>query len=319
MNRTSTAPVTVVMPCLNMERTLGEAIESVLQQTARPLEVLVMDDGSTDASVRIARSFGPPVRVLPNLEGCTGGARGGGTHQARGRYVTFCDADDWLVPDKLEKQLAILEGAPEETLVHTGSEIIYEGTGRPPRLRPGGDQAVGHCLGVIFERNPVCGASVMMRRSMILKLGNYDPELRGTDDYAMSLAASTRCHFVYLPDPLYRIRWHSGNMSHHLAVKTYYHWLAQEKFGRRFPEAFATLPEESVRQYMIEPVLRVVREAYWRRESLGYRRLVELARRLAPDDPRMQIFYRRRHWPMSVLRGWDRLRGTCPAMQLRES
>ena len=95
----------------------------------------------------------------------------------------------------------------------------------------------------------------------------------------------------------------------------YHHWLTQEKFRRRFPSAFATLPPDSIRRYMVEPVLRAVREAYWRRESVGYRRLVELAMRLAPDDPVMQRFYRRRCWPMGVLRWFDRFRGPQAAAQ----
>ncbi|HSW45209.1 MAG TPA: glycosyltransferase family 2 protein [Phycisphaerae bacterium] len=306
--RDSVAPVTVVVPCLNMEATLAEAIESVLAQTARPMEVLVMDDGSTDRSVEIARSFGPPVRVLPNREGCTGGARGGGTREARGTFITFCDADDTIHPTKIEKQIAVLEPAVPDTLVHTAAEIFYDDYSCPPHVRRGGEEATGRCLQAVFERNPVCGASVMMRRLTILKLGNYDPELRGTDDYGLSLVAATRCEFVHLPEPLYRMRRHDGNMTNRKANMAYYHWLAQEKFRLRCPEAFARLPAESIRRYMIEPVLRTVREAYWNREPIGYRRLLELATRLAPDDAEIQMLRRRRWWPMPALRAWDALR-----------
>lgn len=304
----SVAPVTIVIPCLNMEKTLAEAIESVLSQTVRPCEVLVMDDGSTDRSIEIARSFGPPVRVLPNREGCTGGARGGGTREATGTFVTFCDADDTIHPAKVEKQLAILESSGPNTLVHTGAEIFFDDGSRPPCRRKGGEAATGRCLQIVFERNPICGASVMMRRSTILKLGNYDPELRGTDDYGLSLVAATRCDFVYLNEPLYRMRRHAGNMTNRKANMAYFHWLAQEKFRLRCPEAFAGLPAESIRQYLIEPVLRTVKEAYWRREPVGYRRLLSLAVRLAPADPEIRQLWHRRWAPLSALRVWDVLR-----------
>jgi len=303
----STSPVTVIIPCLNMAGTIAEAIESVLAQTAPPLEVLVLDDGSTDRSLVIARSFGPPVRVLPNREGCTGGARGGGTLAARGRYVTFCDADDRIEPAKIEKQLAVLENTRHDTLVHTGSEIFYDDGARPSYRRLGGELATGQCTRVIFEQNPVCGASVMMRKSLILKLGNYDPQLRGTDDFGLSLVASTRCHFVYLPEPLYRMRRHAGNMTNRKANMAYYHWLAQERFRQLCPDAFAQLPAESVRCSMVEPVLQTVKEAYWHRESAGYRRLLWLAIELAPEDPEIRQLWRRRKWPMWALRTWDRL------------
>ena len=305
--RESVGPVTVVVPCLNMARTLGEALESVLSQTVRPAEVLVMDDGSTDGSVEVARSFGGPVRVLPNREGCTGGARGGGTRAARGIYVTFCDADDLLHPAKIEKQLEVLEGAGADVLVHTGSEVFYDDGSRPAAVRSGGEEATGRCLRVVFERNPVCGASVMMRRATILKLGNYDPALRGTDDYGLSLAAATRCEFAYVPGALYRMRRHGGNMTGRKAEMAYYHWLAQEKFRRRYPEEFASLGEESVRRYMVEPVLRAVREAYWNREGRGYRRLLKLAAELGPEDEVIRTLWRRRWWPLTGLRAWDRV------------
>ena len=319
MSSTSTAPVSVIIPCLNMEATLGEAIESVLHQTARPLEVLVMDDGSTDGSLEIARSFGDPVRVLPNLDGCTGGARGGGTKRASGKYVTFCDADDYIKPTKIEKQLAVLENSAPETLVHTGAEIFFDDGSKPTYERPGGEQATGKCLQTVFEINPVCGASVMMRRSMILKLGNYDPQLRGTDDYGMSLAAATRCEFVYLAEPLYCIRRHATNMTNCKANMMYYHWLAQEKFRKSFPDAFAALPSESIQRYMVEPVLRTVRDAYWRRDPVGYRRLLKLALTLAPDDPEMGRLDGRRWWPMSLLRAWDRVNQLLPQPSVKAS
>jgi glycosyltransferase involved in cell wall biosynthesis len=304
----SVAPVTVVIPCLNMEGTLAEAIESVLAQTARPMEILVMDDGSTDNSTDIARSFGRPVRVLPNREGCTGGARGGGTSEAAGTFITFCDADDTIHPTKIEKQLAIFESDDANTLVHTGAEIFFDDGSRPPYFRKSGEAATGRSLRVIFERNPVCGASVMMRRETILKLGNYDPALRGTDDYGLSLVAATRCDFVYLPEPLYRMRRHGGNMTNRKANMIYFHWLAQEKFRRQCPDDFAALPAESIREYMIEPVLRTVRETYWRRESVGYRRLLALAYRLAPQDPVIRMLWHRRWCPMSALRALDMIR-----------
>jgi hypothetical protein len=87
----------------------------------------------------------------------------------------------------------------------------------------------------------------------------------------------------------------------------YYHWLAQERFRQRFPELFAQIPDESVQRYMIEPVLHAVRDAYWRRDSDDYRRLLQLARQLAPDDPDIRHCWRRRRVPMSLLRVWDRL------------
>lgn len=314
--RVSAAPITVIIPCLNAEKTLPAALSSVLSQTAPPIEVLVIDDRSRDRSATVAASFDPRVRVLTNPSRGPGAARRLGVTEARGRFIAFVDADDTIEPTKHEKQLAVLETSDPHTLVHTGSLARWVDGSRPPRQRKGAEAAVGRCTQVIFERNPVCGASTMMRRSVILELGNYNPDLVGTEDFGMSLMASTCCDFVHIPEPLYMMNQHGANITRRRAHMAYYHWLAQDYFRRRCPGAFAALPAESVRQYMIEPVLRTVLDTYWRREAADYQRLLRLAVTIAPHDPRIRQLWRRRFIPMRALRWWDRLAGSLwPAAQ----
>lgn len=303
----STAPISVIVPCLNAEKTLGEAIESVLEQTAPPIEVLVIDDNSRDRSVEVARSFGARVRILRNPGRGPGAARRIGVEQARGQFIAFIDADDVVEPTKHEKQLEAMEQHGPNTLVHTGCVAFWADGSRPDRIRVGGEQAVGRCTRVVFERNPVCGASTMLARSLILELGNYQPSLVGTEDYGMSLAASTRCDFVYIPQPLYRMRRHLTNITNRSSHMAYMHWLAQDDFRARFPAAFAELPAESVAEYMIEPVIRAAVSAYWRRDGRDYSRLLRLAVTIAPRHPDVQRLYRRRWLPLSALRWWDRM------------
>jgi hypothetical protein len=87
----------------------------------------------------------------------------------------------------------------------------------------------------------------------------------------------------------------------------YHHWLAQERFRQRMPEVFAQLPAESVRQCMVDPVLRVAKEAHYRRDDRGYARLLRLAHQLAPHDPEIRRMWHKRWFPMSMLRAWDRI------------
>ncbi|MCI0437264.1 MAG: glycosyltransferase [Gemmatimonadetes bacterium] len=303
----SEAPISVIVPCLNAEATLAEALDSALDQTVPPMEVLVIDDGGTDGSMDVARSMGPKVRVLRNRGRGPGAARRLGVEAARGEYIAFVDADDVVEPVKHEHQLnAFAEHGPE-TVVHTGSVAFWPDGSRPERLRAGGERAVGRCTRVIFERNPVCGASIMMRRSVLLELGNFDPRVVVAEDFCLLLAASTRCSFAFVPQPLYRRRRHATNVTNHAARMAWYHWLAQETFRRRFPEAFAELPAESVRQYMVEPVLNATREAYWRRDPRDYWRLLRLARSLDPEAEDIRRFWRRRWIPMAGLKMRDRL------------
>ncbi len=305
----SVGPISVIVPCRNAEATLAEALESVFAQSVKPLEILFIDDQSTDNSAKIARSFGPTVRVLNNPARGPGAARRLGVLEAKGTFIAFIDADDVIEPSKHERQLAVLEKGDPFTLAHTGSIAYWPDGSRPAYQRKGAEQAVGrHCTQVVFERNPVCGASSMLRREVILALGNYDPDLFGTEDFGMNLIASTCCEFVYLPEPLYRMRQHDNNITGRKAHMAYVHWLAQEKFRQRCPEAFGRLSADSVRQFMIEPVLRTVKEAYWRREAGDYRRLLKLAMQLDGKDPFIGKLWRRRFLPMSFLRLWDRLR-----------
>lgn len=311
--------VSVIIPCLNAEETLAEAVNSVMAQTVEPLEVLVVDDGSRDRSVAVAASHGPKVRVLHNDLGGPGAARRIGVNAARGEYIAFVDADDTLDPTKHEKQLAVLETRDSYTLVHTGAMIFWSDDRYPPAERPGGEQAAGRCLQTVFERNPLCGASTMLRRSLVLELGNYDPELIGTEDFGMSLMAASCCEFVYIPEPLYRIRRHENNLSSRACHMAYMHWLAQERFRQRRPEAFVQLPAESVRTYMVEPVVRTVKEAYWRRDFNDYGRLLKLARELAPEDSQIRRMWHKRWIPASVFRTWDRLSAGVPTVAVEAS
>ena len=102
------ATVSIVTPCYNSAAYLGEAVESALAQTRAPLEMLVVDDGSTDRSCEIARSYGPPVRLLQQSHQGPCAARNLGIEQARGRYVLFLDADDLLHATAVERLVSAI-------------------------------------------------------------------------------------------------------------------------------------------------------------------------------------------------------------------
>lgn len=133
-----TAPaVSVVIPVFDGERHVGEAIDSALAQTHRPLEVVVVDDGSTDRSAEIARARGATVLRLDHAGPAA--ARNAGVRAARGDVVAFLDADDVWLPRKLELQLAVLTGEPpaDFVLAHLEEFVSPElDVAAAARLRP---------------------------------------------------------------------------------------------------------------------------------------------------------------------------------------
>jgi len=107
---TNNSSVSVIIPVYNGERFLREAIQSVLDQTYRPSELIVVDDGSDDQSAQIAKSFGPLVELLSQPNRGPGEARNAGIRKASGEFLAFLDADDIWLKDKLEKQMAEFSG-----------------------------------------------------------------------------------------------------------------------------------------------------------------------------------------------------------------
>ena len=111
--------VSALIPVWNGERYLGAAIESVLAQTVKPMEILVADDGSDDGSAEIARSF-PGVRVISLPHGGISRARNALVAEAKGEWLCFLDADDLWAPEKTEKQLTYLKEHPACEIVFCG-------------------------------------------------------------------------------------------------------------------------------------------------------------------------------------------------------
>lgn len=111
--------VSVVIPCFNGSAFIAETLESALKQTHPPLEILVVDDGSTDNSAAIAKSFGDPVRVIRQENQGESVARNRGIDEARGDWIALLDADDLWEPDKLKQQISASCNSPDVVCVYT--------------------------------------------------------------------------------------------------------------------------------------------------------------------------------------------------------
>ncbi|MBR9763841.1 MAG: glycosyltransferase family 2 protein [Rhodobacteraceae bacterium] len=172
----STAPrVSIVVPAFNVAATLAETLTSLLAQTFQDLEVLVVDDGSSDGTAEVARSFTDRrLRLVRQLNRGLAGARNTGIHHARGDYIGFCDADDLWRPEKLAAHVRHLEVRPEVGISFSGSEMIDvdsqpTGLTQQPRL-------TGITAAHVFKRNPIGNGSAPVIRRAALDAIAFRPE-----------------------------------------------------------------------------------------------------------------------------------------------
>lgn len=159
----SRSTVSVVIPVYNGERYLGEAIESVLVQGAAAVEVVVVDDGSTDGSAALARSFGPPVRCRQIPHSGIAGARNAGLRDSRSELVALLDADDIWAPTALAELLPALQGRDHDLVFgHVRQFVSPELEPTTPSSRYQG------------ELEPAYGASgVLIRRAAFARVGPF--------------------------------------------------------------------------------------------------------------------------------------------------
>jgi len=209
--------VSVVIPVWNGERYLKQAIESILAQDFADFELIVVDDGSTDGSARIAGNFAgdPRVKVLTQANGGVVAARNVGLNAARAEFVAFLDADDIAKPTRLSKQLTYLQAHPEIAVV--GSHISYFDDGQG-LIRTQEFPIGGTAVALALEAgNPLAQPAVMLRKSMALAVGGYRAAFKlGAEDYDLWLRLVEKHPLDNLPEVLTLYRIHPKSLTHRL-------------------------------------------------------------------------------------------------------
>ena len=211
------ALVSVIMIFLNEEHFIEEAIESVFQQTYTNWELLLVDDGSTDASTRLARRYAAehPGRVhyleheYHRNRGMSG-SRNLGIRNAKGEFIAFLDADDIWLPQKIERQVAILEEQPEAAMVFGPSEYWFSWTGdteaeqhdEVPELVYAPNQLARppDLLLASLEGSPATTCGILLRRSLIDKVGAWEESFRGLFEDQVFLAKVYANEAIYVSD-----------------------------------------------------------------------------------------------------------------------
>ena len=239
--------ITVVIPNYNLGRFVAEAIESALTQTLRPIEVIVVDDGSTDDSVAIIERH--PVTLIRQANSGVARARNAGAERARGEYLVFLDADDVLHPEYLERCVEALKNAPPRVAYAYTDMRLFGLESSIFRSRPFDPRALAE---VNFVH-----ASAMVRRSVLFEVGAWNPAWNiGYEDHELWVRMLYRGYTgTYVPGALLRYRRHGPSRNHiQRSVARNLHWKLIVNYPRLFVSSILKRPDRALRAVITEQV-----------------------------------------------------------------
>jgi glycosyltransferase involved in cell wall biosynthesis len=226
----STSPplVSVILPTFNRATWVREAIASVLAQTYVHLELIVVDDGSHDATPEVVQAYGDELRYIWQAHVGVSAARNRGVAASRGALVAFLDSDDLWLPQKIAAQVTRLQQQPEAQACYTDEIWIRHG------VRVNARQIHQKRDGWLFEPSlPRCiisPSSIMLRRTLWDQLGGFDERLPACEDYDLWLRLTLRTPVILLPERLMVKRGgHADQLSRCVPVLDQYRITALEK------------------------------------------------------------------------------------------
>lgn len=226
--------VSVVIPTYNHARYLRSALNSVIGQSYPNLEVLVIDDGSTDDTVAVLKPYQSHINYIYKKNGGTASALNLGLSRATGKYICWLSADDVFLEHKVAKQVALMESNPSLGFSYTSFEVI-DGEGKKQYdahspYFPDKQELVRKLMEGCF----INGSSVIMRRSALESTGYFDESLPQAHDFDLWLRLLRQYACGFLDEILLAYRWHGQNMSRisdEVSIQS-----VRERAKRLFPE-----------------------------------------------------------------------------------
>jgi len=225
----------IIIPAYNAIKYLPETLESVLKQSFTDFEVLIIDDGSHDNIVEWSTEIKDPrVKLFSQKNQGVSAARNLGIKNATGEYIAFLDADDLWESTKLEKQLQYFHKNPYPGLVHTEMVLIDEESKSLGRKFT--SNVEGNALKELLEQNTIVTSSVIVRRSCLETVGNFDKNLTSSEDWELWVRIASVYPIALIKEPLVFYRQHPNN--------TTKNWQMLEQDLGSIEQIFQSVPEE---------------------------------------------------------------------------
>ncbi len=260
MNKKTVPLISVIIAVYNGESYLQLALDSILGQTFKDFELIIVNDASTDNTREVLSEYADPRITLITNETNLGQtvSLNKGLAIARGQYIARHDADDISHPDRFQIQVNFLDQNPDIGLLGTSYEIIdFQGRTIEIALLPTSNDELKTRLQV---SNIFCHGSIMMRKNCLEKVGGYNEAFRVSQDYDLWLRMSEHCQLANLSDLLYKFRFTKGSITaENRDLQLAYLKLAKELAHRRLSGLDSRdIPEDVLAAYPPEPFPRMM-------------------------------------------------------------
>lgn len=237
--------VSAVIPTYNNADLVCDGVAGALAQTHQPIEVIVVDDGSTDNTLDRLKRFGSEVQIIRQEHAGPAVARNAGIHASSGEYVAFLDADDLWLPEKVARCVALLEANADAGVAYTGVRIFEMDTG----LRYLLDQYAGSgqmARDLFVECRGVNTSTLVVRKKCLDAVSGFDEDFFRAQDWDLMIRLAERFDYVHEPEALTERRLHARSLSvTHAHLYKKFNLLVLEKALARRPDLYDELKGEA--------------------------------------------------------------------------
>ena len=243
--------VSVIIPAYNAAEWIGETLQSVLAQSFRDLEIIVVDDGSIDDTVSVTKAFGKGVKLIRKPHSGKSASRNAGIYAAQGEYIAFIDADDLWLPEKLELQLQMFSRNPNLGWVYSDG-YLFEDKSTKNSMTFGSISHLynGNILCPLLLRDFIPSPTPVIRRELLDEIGCFDETLlrNEPEDWDMWLRIAARYPIGFVNHPLVRNRLHPNSLTAREGVVDTLEGKISiiERAVKRNPERLSRLKDRSV-------------------------------------------------------------------------